>query len=198
MYIGDMTNKEQNIRIWHTNDERPADGSQVLIIDHNGLGTAGDYDADDDSLAADAGGLCDDWKDWHVERWAYIGELTGENEALRRAMEKEIEHMELHHSASWNFEQAMMQASRGLANSTKAAYMITLWWQMLHMSVSDAKDWLARFGDAASDDNASARSMLENYISLTAEHLARLDGVTKEYRERKRREMGLSNDEQEG
>lgn len=186
-----MTNKEQSNRIWHTKDERPADGSHVLIVNGNGCGTAGDYDADGDYFAAAAGGLCDVWKDWHIERWAYIDELTGKNEALRRAMEKEIEDMEMRHSGSWNFEQAMMLESRGLANSTKAAYMITRWEQMLHMSVNDAKEWLARFGDTASDDNASARSMLETYISLSTEHLTRLDAVTKEYRERKRREMGI-------
>lgn len=64
-------------RIWHTKDERPADDSQVLIVDGDGWGTAGEYGASGDFFAAAAGGLCDVWKDWHIERWAYISDLTG-------------------------------------------------------------------------------------------------------------------------
>lgn len=64
--------------VWHTSDERPEDDSQVLIIDHNDLGTAGDYGAEGDYFAADAGGVCDDWNEWHITRWAYIKDLLPE------------------------------------------------------------------------------------------------------------------------
>lgn len=64
--------------VWHTSDERPEDDSQVLIVDGDGWGTAGEYNAHDDCLYPAANGSGCDWECGHIARWAYIKDLLPE------------------------------------------------------------------------------------------------------------------------
>lgn len=69
--------------LWHSMDERPKDDSQILIVDEDGWGTAGRYDADCDFLAAAAGGLADNWDASSQDSWAYIKDLMPKKEATK-------------------------------------------------------------------------------------------------------------------
>jgi len=70
----------QQSRVWHPKTERPDDESQILIDEGDGCGTAGEYYADGDMLAAAADGIAADWEDWRIDRWAYISDLVQKKE----------------------------------------------------------------------------------------------------------------------
>ena len=76
----------QKSRVWHPKTERPDDESQILIDEGDGCGTAGQYYADGDMLAAAADGIAADWEDCHMDRWAYISDLVPKKEKEDRAI----------------------------------------------------------------------------------------------------------------
>lgn len=69
--------------LWHSMDERPKDDSQILIVDEDGWGTAGKYDADADYFCSAAGGLADDWDASSTDHWLYIADLLPKEEATK-------------------------------------------------------------------------------------------------------------------
>ena len=70
----------QQSRVWHPRTERPNDEGQILIDEGDGCGTAGEYYADCDMLAAAADGIAADWENWRMDRWAYISDLVPKKE----------------------------------------------------------------------------------------------------------------------
>ena len=76
----------QQSSVWHPKTERPNDESQILIDEGDGFGTAGQYYADGDMLAAAAGGIAADWENWSMDRWAYISDLVPKKEKEDRAI----------------------------------------------------------------------------------------------------------------
>lgn len=94
-------------------------------------------------------------------------------------MEQKDKDSELCVSEAWAFEQGMLMDAK-IPNGKKVAYLVARWEQMVYMSVSEAKEWIARFGDTGSEDDQYARLLLERYISISTEHANRLTTVRQE------------------
>jgi len=93
-------------------------------------------------------------------------------------------------SPAWQWEKGMLQTV-DILSSKKAEYLVLRWAQMVNASIREAKEeWLPRFGESQSEEDRTAKEMLERYVSQAEEHMNKLFDMADEYSKKRYTSVG--------
>jgi len=84
-----------------------------------------------------------------------------------------------------------MLQTADILSSKKAEYLVLRWAQMVNASIREAKEeWLPRFGGTQSEEDRTAKEMLERYVSQAEEHMNKLFDMADEYSKKRCTSVG--------
>ena len=97
-------------------------------------------------------------------------------------------------SPAWQWEKGMLKTA-DILSSKKAEYLVLRWAQMVNASICEAKEeWLPRFGGSQSEEDRTAKEMLERYVSQAEEHMNKLFDMADEYSKKRCTSVGQQSD----